>query len=119
MSKELPDGWRIEEGSLADYLDKLRTNLGRDFPETWGQDDGTTYEVRKSSYVVPVSDDALVDVGIIPPGYAPPEPFVAPKVSWSTRARWRFANWRSNTRRRLGEWVAGEKFRDGCYCDEY
>lgn len=122
---DLPEGWSVIPGSPADNhrktLERLEELARLYLPEPDTDSSDVVYSVEKSSYVVRMPDEWLVDYGLVPPGYVPP-PEVQPElIPWLQRVRTRFWSWRKHTRVRLGERIAGEKFRgpdDYCDCDE-
>lgn len=65
-------------------------------------DDETLRAVKLGGYLH-ISDEVLMDQGLIPDTRPPAAP-------WSRRAR--LSWWWANTRERIGEWVAGRRFDD-------
>lgn len=68
---------------------------------------GEPFEVRKHAAYLVVSDDALMDAGVIPDTRPP-----APPPSWRTRLRWRWWKWRERAGRAVGTWIAGVDLRE-------
>jgi len=65
-------------------------------------DDETLRAVKRTSYIQ-VSDEVLMDAGLIPDTRDP-----LPRPSWRTRLRW----WVEVQRERLGERIGGRRFDD-------
>lgn len=62
--------------------------------------------VTKTSAILPMSDDQLMDAGIIPDTRPPV------RIPWRRRARWRWLAWRERAGRRVGGWIAGVDLAD-------
>lgn len=70
-------------------------------PGTRLEFDQTPITATKASAYLPVSQDLLMDAGVIPD--------TRPKVHipWWRRARWRIRDWRERVGRKVGGWIAG------------
>lgn len=57
--------------------------------------------VVKHAAYVPVSDELLMDAGVIPDTRPPV------RIPWHRRLRWRWQEWRERFGRKVGGWIAG------------
>lgn len=55
---------------------------------------------KHTAYVV-LSDDAAMDMGLIPDTRPPVH------IPWRTRLRWKLSAWRERVGRKVGGWIAG------------
>ena len=95
MSEPTPDPF------LA-YLREAASKLDAHLPTgSAATSDDAAIEVVKLGHNVLMSDELLMDAGVIPDT----RPRV--RVPWHRRLRWRWAEWRERTGRKVGSWVAG------------
>ena len=91
------------ERLFADAAAKLSVELPEGHVAYYDQ---TPVKITKHSGFIPLSEDQLMDAGIIPDTRPPVY------TSWRTRLRWRWAAWRERIGRRVGGWIAGVDLRD-------
>lgn len=70
-------------------------------PDTYLELDTTPLVVTKYSGYLAVSDDVLMDAGVIPDTRPPV------RTPWRRCLRWRWLVWRERAGRKIGGWIAG------------
>jgi hypothetical protein len=63
--------------------------------------DAPNFDVKTYPGFVQVSEEMLMDCGVIPDTRPPTV------VPWRSRLRWRWQAWRERTGRTVGTWIAG------------
>ena len=72
--------------------------------------DTTPLLVKQHAAYLPVSTEQALDAGIITEEQARAQgwtPYVLPPISWRSRLRFRWWEWRERTGRKVGGWIAG------------
>lgn len=87
-------------------MDEAVRNLRIDPGEPWLHEDGAPIIVEKVGAHIPVSDDLLMDTGVIPDTRPPVH------IPWWRRAHWRIQAWRERVGRKVGGWIAGVDLSD-------
>lgn len=84
------------------YLREAAAKLSATRPDSHtAQWDDSPIEVTKLGHSVLMSDELLMDAGVIPDTRPPVH------IPWHRRARWRWQEWRERAGRKVGGWIAG------------
>jgi len=98
-----------QEPTPDSFSDRLNELLGESFINSVSPDPAPEFLVKKEVGYIQVSNELLMDMGVIPDTRAP-----APPTPWRIRFRW----WRAQKREDIAVWVY-EKLSGGKFPDPY